>query len=103
MISLKRQRKILEEFKVVFTKTAEKDINKLEPKTRIKILQATKSLEVSPFPKGNAIKKLRGIRISLYRLRIGDFRVIYHIDSKKIVVLYVVDRKNLEKRLKLFL
>ena len=93
----------MEGFKVVFTKTAEKDLNTLGVKTRYKILQATKVLEVSPFPRANVIKKLKGAKISLYRLRVGDFRVIYHIDGRKIAILFAVSRKNLEKKLKALL
>lgn len=93
----------MEEFKIIFTKIAEKDLNALDIKTRYKILQATKGLETAPFPKGNTIKKLKGAKISLYRLRVGDFRVVYHIDGRKIVILFIVDRKDLEKKLKAFL
>ncbi len=91
------------EFKVVFTKVAEKDINGLDPKARLRILQVIKVLETSPFPRGDTIKKLKGARISLYRLRVGDFRVVYHIDGRKIAVFFIVDIKNLEKKMKIFL
>ena len=90
----------MEEFKVVFTKVAEKCLNRLDPKTRLKILQAVKGLESAPFPTGNTIKKLKGSKISIYRLRIGNFRIVYHIDGRKIAVLTVVDRKDLEKKIK---
>ncbi|MBU1784137.1 MAG: type II toxin-antitoxin system RelE/ParE family toxin [Candidatus Omnitrophica bacterium] len=93
----------MEEFKISFTKTAEKDLNALDVKTRYKILQAAKKLKISPFPKGNIVKKLKGAKISLYRLRIGDFRIVYHIDGRKIAILFIVDRKDLEKKLKAFL
>jgi len=93
----------LEEFKIVFTKVAEKDLSTLGAKKRYKILQATKGLEASPFPRGNVIKKLKGAKLSLYRLRIGDFRAIYHLDGKKIAILSIVDRKDLEKKLKALL
>ena len=93
----------MEEFKVVFTKVAEEDVNKLRPKTRFRVLQAIKGLEISPFPRGNTIKKLKGSRIPLYRLRSGDFRVVYHIDGRKIAVLSIVDRKDLEKKLRTLL
>ena len=93
----------MEEFKITFTKTAEKDLNALDVKTRYKILQTAKSLETAPFPRGNIIKKLKGAKLSLYRLRVGDFRVIYHVDARKIVILFIVDRKDLEKKLKVFL
>ena len=93
----------MEEFRIVFTKVAEKDINGFNPNTRLRILPATKTLQTSPLPKGNIIRKLRSARIPIYRLRIRDFRVVYHIDRRKVVVLFVVDRKNLEKKLKRFL
>ena len=89
----------MEEFKVRFARAAEKAINKLEPKTRIAVLHAIKGLEAYPFPKGDTIKKLKGAKIPLYRLRIGDFRVVYHINGKKVITLFVADRKDLEKKL----
>lgn len=91
------------EFKVVLTKVAQKDLEELLPKTRLRILRATKGLEASPFPKGDTIKRLKGARIPLYRLRVGDFRVVYHIDGRKIAVFFIADRKNLKKRLRAFL
>lgn len=90
----------MEEFKITFTKVAEKDLDALDPKTRLRILQSTKGLEAFPFPRGDTVKKLKGAKIALYRLRVGDFRVVYHIDGKNIAVLFVVDRKDLEKKLK---
>ena len=93
----------MEEFKIVFTRVAEKDIAKLKPEIRLKILRSIKGIESSPFPKGNAIRKIKGTRIPLYRLRVGDFRVIYHIGRSRIVILLVVDRKHLEKKLRSFL
>lgn len=92
----------MEEFKAIFTRVAEKDLDGLEPKTRLRILQATKELEISPLPRGDTIKKLKGAKIAIYRLRVGDFRVVYHIDGRKIAILFVVDRKDLEKRLRSF-
>jgi len=93
----------LEEFKIVFTKVAEKGINTLDTKTKYKIFQCAKGLEASPFPRGDTIKKFKGSKISLYRLRVGDFRVVYHIDRRKIAILFITDRKDLEKKLKAFL
>ncbi len=93
----------MEEFKIVFTKVAEKDINKLDRETRLKILRSIKGLGPSPFPKGNTIKKIKGSRIPLYRLRVGDFRVVYHIGRRKTGILFIADRKDLEKKLRALL
>lgn len=101
--SSRKPKGILEEFKVVFTKVCQKDLDALDIKTRYRILKATKNLEVSPFPRGDIIKKLKGAKIPLYRLRIGDFRVVYHIDARNIAVLFIADRKDLEKKLKALL
>jgi len=92
----------LERFKVVFSKVAAKDLNKFNPKTRLRILKAVQSLQLSPFPKGNSIKKIKGTRVSLYRLRIGDFRAVYHINGSEVTILLIVNRKNLEQKLKTF-
>jgi len=90
----------LERFKVVFAKVAVKDLNRLEPRTRFRILDAIKELEVFPFPKGGNIKKLKGASIPIYRLRVGDSRIVYHINKREVVVLFIVGRKDLEKKLK---
>ena len=90
-------------FKVVFTRTAGKDIRAVEPETRIKILKAVKSLETAPFPGTGAVKKLKGTKIQLYRLRAGDFRIIFQIEENAIAVLFVTDRKDLQKKLKTLL
>jgi mRNA interferase RelE/StbE len=90
-------------YKALFTKTAEKDIRAIEPKTRLKILKAVKSLETSPFPETGAVKKLKGTKIPLYRLRTGNFRIIFHAEENKIAVLFVTDRKDLQKKLKTLL
>ncbi|MEA3328451.1 MAG: type II toxin-antitoxin system RelE/ParE family toxin [Candidatus Omnitrophota bacterium] len=100
---MKRQRKTLEEFKVVFTKVARKDLNGLDAEIRLNILQAAKHLKTAPFPRGSIIKKFKGIKIPLYRLRAGNFRIVYHIDGKNVAVLFIVDRKDLEKKLKALL
>jgi len=87
-------------FNVVFVKTAAKDLDGLSAETRLAILRAIQGLEVSPFPRGSVIKKLKGSKIPIYRLRIGDFRVIYHLDKNIVAVLSVVKRKDLERKLK---
>ncbi len=85
-------------FKVVFSKTAGRDIRAVGPEKRIKILKAVKSLETAPF--SGSVKKLKGTKIPLYRLRAGDFRIIFHIQENTIAVLFVTDRKDLQKKLK---
>ena len=84
------------------TKTAERDLKVMNPSLRLKILQAVRTLSFSPFPRGNIIKKLTGTKIALYRLRMADYRIVYHIDGHQCVILFITARKDLEKRLKGF-
>ena len=92
----------MEEFKITFTKVSQKDIDSIDARIKFKLLKAIKLLEVYPFPRGDIIKKLKGAHIPIYRLRVGDFRVVYHIDGRNIVVFFIVDRKDFEKRLRAF-
>ncbi len=49
-------------------------------------------------------KKLKGFTFAFYRLRAGNYRVLYRIDARLVTIMRVVNRKDLEKiakRLKL--
>lgn len=65
-------------YKIRFTKSAEKDLRRIE-KTRIfSVLEKIEALSVNPRLEG--IKKLVGSDAA-YRLRVGEYRVIYTIDD----------------------
>jgi len=72
-------------------KSAEKELDKL-PKTNHKhICNKILSLEQNPRPHG--IKKLR--HKEEYRLRIGDYRILYTIDDlKKIITIIAVGHRR---------
>lgn len=56
------------------------------------------SLTKDPFPKG--VKKLIGIE-NFYRIRVGDFRIIYEINHKnqEIIIVRAKHRKEVYKNL----
>ena len=56
-------------------------------KTRLRLYKAIYKL-----PDGNDIKKLSGH--SLYRLRVGDYRIIYTIDKE----IRLIDIENIDSR-----
>ena len=62
-----------------------KDLRALDDKTRRRILRAIVALEVNPRPPGAT--KLRGSE--LWRVRVGDSRIIYSIEEARLVVLVV--------------
>ncbi len=72
-------------YKIEYSKTAIKKLSKI-PKNLIKRVQ-NKLTEIAKNPYGDNpnVKKL--VRREGYRLRIGDWRIIYEIDNNKIVIL----------------
>jgi mRNA-degrading endonuclease RelE of RelBE toxin-antitoxin system len=88
-------------YDVRILKAAQKDLESLEPSIRLPILTKLKRLEVDPLPKGKSdIKILHGFRPPLLRLRSGDFRVVYRLMGQVVEVLAVVNRKELDRKLK---
>lgn len=74
-------------YKIVFQKAALKFIKKQDRKTQGRLLDALNQL-----PMGTDIKKLQGLE--MYRMRVGDMRVLYTIDD----VIYVISIENIDNR-----
>ena len=76
-------------YTVIIKKLAEKFIVKLPKSEKERVLKA-----INQLPEGNDIKELKGKKNKgLYRLRVGDYRIIYTIDNGELIV-YVVDAGN---------
>lgn len=60
-----------------------KDLREIDKKWQIKILQALKSTLTNSPQQG---KRLAGILSKYHRLRVGDYRIIYQILEKEVVV-----------------
>ena len=84
-------------FKIEAKGSTEHDLKKVDKKYIPKIVQAIASLAENPFPVQS--KKLKDSESS-YRLRVGDYRVIYQVDhvNKSIIIYYVRHRKDVYKR-----
>jgi len=87
-------------FQVVLTEHAITDLEEVSQEIREQIQRDLKTLQTSPLPSGTQIKRLKGFRPPIYRLRSGDFRVLYRIREGKVTVLRVIDRKLLERVIK---
>lgn len=73
-------------WQIVFTAEAEKAFGKLDKPVRRRIDAALTKLEADPRPAGT--KKLKG-ESGAWRLRVGDWRVIYQIRDGELVVLVI--------------
>lgn len=83
--------------KIKFTNASFKDIERLDKKTRERIITELTLLLKSPFDFKRDIKKLKGIGKNIYRLRAGEVRVIYFLSDIELVVVRIIDRKDLLK------
>lgn len=74
-------------FEVLFTKKAHKEIKKLDPDVKAQIIDAIDDLRRDPRPPNS--KPLRGELKGYWRLRSGDYRIIYQIKDEKLQVIVV--------------
>lgn len=72
----------MQTYRIEFEKPALKFIQKQPKPQRIRIMQAIQAL-----PSGD-VKKLKGDN-ELYRLRVGDYRVVYKIDDGLLLITVV--------------
>ncbi|MEY4463983.1 MAG: hypothetical protein RLZZ81_954 [Pseudomonadota bacterium] len=75
------------QYKLNFSKTALKNLLKISINKRKTILEKLEQLKLNPNKENNNIKKLIGHEG--YRLRIGDYRVIYRINKGKLEILVI--------------
>jgi len=67
-------------YTVTFARSARKELESISKTISLRILKKIESLPTNPRPSG--CKKLTG-QNSLWRIRIGDYRVVYSIDDTK--------------------
>jgi mRNA interferase RelE/StbE len=70
-------------YKIEVSATAERQLKKIRREDKVRILRAILLLAGEPRPDG--CKKMSGYD-DLYRIRIGNYRVIYEIDRKRIII-----------------
>jgi mRNA interferase RelE/StbE len=67
-------------YHITFTRSARKELEMLSTALQLRILEKIEQLQHNPAPHG--CKKIKGSMQS-FRIRIGDYRVIYEVDSRK--------------------
>ncbi|MBS1512507.1 MAG: type II toxin-antitoxin system RelE/ParE family toxin [Bacteroidetes bacterium] len=81
-------------YTIIIQQSAQKELKKL-PYTELKKIQKLiLSLAKNPFPKGSL--KLEGTNEKLYRVRKGDYRIIYTVDHHivTITILKIAHRRD---------
>lgn len=73
-------------YAVQLARSARKELAKLPTKSQDRIVKAIEALQDDPRPHGS--KKLKGSEAT-FRIRVGDYRVVYEIHEKEVIVLIV--------------
>ena len=81
-------------YKLVFTKEFLRRLKNLDKQTQIRILRELKVLEKQPL----AGKQLVGRLSGLMSFRIGEYRVIYQISEKRVIIRTVGHRRTIYKK-----
>lgn len=81
------------DYHVVLRPAANQALGKLPRDVQPRVIAKAQSLAVAPRPHG--VKKLQG-QLSLYRVAVGNYRIVYVIDDVRrlITVTIIADRKE---------
>ena len=84
-------------YKIEWKQSARKELKKLQKKTISRILHTIETLPDNPHPPGS--RKLHGAEY-IYRLRAGDYRIIYSVysDILTIEIARIGHRKEIYRR-----
>ena len=85
-------------YKVVPKPSVEKDLRSLPKSTIVRVLKQIDGLAVNPFPR-QTVKLEAGE--DLYRIRVGDYRIVYGVDraERLVIVHHVRHRREVYRKL----
>ncbi len=85
-------------YRLVVKPSVEKDLRSLPKESIARVFARIEELRTDPLPRG-AIKLSGAER--LYRVRVGDYRIVYELDAdaEQVTVLYVRHRRDAYRRL----
>ena len=82
-------------YRLVFTRRAARDLEALEPDVRRRIGEALERYRQEPL---RYARPMAYLTLGGYRLRVGDYRIIFDMEGEEIVVLRVGHRSHIYRR-----
>ena len=83
-------------YEIIFSRRAEKFINYLSEEEKERFKKVFEKLSENPY--SYPYKKIRG-KTRMYRVRVGRYRVLYHIEGHTIIVIKIDTREKSYKNL----
>lgn len=75
-------------YRIEFVKSAIKEFDRLPAKVQINTREALTLLSQNPYSELLKVKKLKGAD-NLYRIRLGDYRIVYEIRNQQLIILVI--------------
>jgi mRNA-degrading endonuclease RelE of RelBE toxin-antitoxin system len=93
------------DFSIEFLPGAARDLTDVSDDVRDRLLDVIdRELSRNPFPRATLIKRLHGFRVPTYELRIrrgtGSYRVVYRIEGRRVLILLIPPRRELERHMR---
>ena len=83
---------------VFLSEKSQGDLDSLPDKITGQILADCARLADNPIPDGKRIKKLQGYKVNLYRLRAGDYRIVFKRSGNRIDIVRVLSKPDFQKK-----
>jgi len=85
-------------YSIDFKPTVEKDVSRLQKAMVARAMHRIAELKTNPLP--SDVVKLKGSE-KLYRIRVGDYRIVYEVDThaKQVMIHYIRHRRDVYRRL----
>ncbi|MGH8534222.1 MAG: type II toxin-antitoxin system RelE family toxin [Gammaproteobacteria bacterium] len=90
-------RNSLRPWKLHISQSVLKDLRDLPKEARGRAALSILELAATPYPHG--VEKLKGYEHS-YRVRIGDYRIVYEVAGNEVAIIAVSHRKDVYRELK---
>lgn len=81
-------------YEIEWSNPARRDLKKLDPTTRRRIFRLIDSLKNDPTPKG--CTRIEGLKKPYWRIRQGEYRIVYVILKNELVIIMIAILKRSE-------
>ena len=86
----------MEKYEICYKPSAEKDFDDIPKAIAQRIVKKIRNLASNPFP--SQVAQLSGEE-KLYRIRVGDYRIVYAVDSKaKLIFIHYIRHRSVVYR-----
>lgn len=88
----------MDSYNIRFQPSVDKDIRRISGAVLVRIFKRIESLAFEPFPRG--VVKLSGAE-GLYRIRVGDYRIVYEVEpsGRQVLIHYIRHRRDVYRNL----